>query len=208
MNYPVCYKREYISDKHGVKQHESKCMQWLIYIFFFKWLSFFILTRLFSVDHRDGAARRFWKTPFLWELHKAAVSFEDRSRCIQSILSYYFPEKCINLQLSTTLSNALLSDSEWKVISGWNSVTILRGLMLKVVCNQCFGIVIQLLQLAKSKTQTSTGFFNHMKLKLNIKWHLCLFGCKHLDWLSLCMGVEQQVSLCIYGCSGPRAAGA
>lgn len=77
-----------------------------------------------------------------------------------------------------------------------------------MLCNQCFGIVIQLLQHSQKHKHVQFLLSLMQPNKLNTKWHLCVFGCKHLDWLSLCMRVEQQVSLCIYGCSEQRAPGA
>lgn len=58
-----------------------------------------------------------------------------------------------------------------------------QGLMLKTASNQGFGISVRSLRLAKCKTTNICIFFlNQVKLnKPNTRWHLCLFGCKHLD---------------------------
>lgn len=106
------------------------------------------------------------------------------------------------------LSAALLFHSQWMENHIW--LECLRRIARTDVKNRA---VIRALpshhcEWPRAK-QTRAFFFNQVKLnKLNGRWHLCLFGCKHINWLSLCRRAEQQVSLCIYGCSGQRAASA
>lgn len=105
---------------------------------------------------------RFGRVVFLWKLCKVPVSLRTASiSWCPAVLKFPLAQKIYYLTTSDLqLSTALLSYSCCRPTVNGKSYLVqiasqyceARGLTLKTVCNQRFGIVIQSLRMAKCKT--------------------------------------------------------
>ena len=152
-----------------------------------KWFS----SLIFDIEKKQP--EDFWKSPFcrsFWVSGQRVHLFDWRfllfRKCITLLLLIY----C----LAQHYSLSHVADWEWiekylvqpasEYYEDWD-------LMLKM------RVIRALAFISNQHNWPSTKLQKIIFNKLGTKMHLCPSGCKHLDWLSFCMRVKQQVSLCM-----------